>query len=280
MKQCRDEKIGHLLTFYETGTLSPRQCRRFEKHLMDCDFCRQELIQMHRVFTALNLSGEKILEKLNRENLSYEVIRDQLQAKQAARSEPSIWASVTSLILPSEFSPSLRGAAVGVALTFAAVILLMLPAVPPANPFLSYLDYHKPNYSTARERAGIVSPGWNQFTQGLQLFQKNQFGSAVVQFRKAVQEDSLEGVFWLYLGLSYYLGSQADSALGALQQAVNLTEPAQKNRALWYLAQSYLLASQPAKSIEILKNLSAEGLEYSEQADSLLVKILPLYKGH
>jgi Flp pilus assembly protein TadD len=112
----------------------------------------------------------------------------------------------------------------------------------------------------------------------MEFYQKNNFKLAIGPLAKAVQEDSLEGRYWLYLGISYYLDHQAAQAATALTKAESLSDPAQRNRARWYLAQAYLLEQDTVRSMPLLQSLINEGFEYSEEADSLLIRIREMPK--
>jgi hypothetical protein len=55
---CKDKDIGKLIGSYEVGLLSEEEQRRFEDHLLDCEFCFQSL---YRTAPMANMIREKRL---------------------------------------------------------------------------------------------------------------------------------------------------------------------------------------------------------------------------
>lgn len=55
---CKDQDIGKLIGSYELGLLSEEEQRRFEDHLLDCEYCFQSL---YRTVPITNLIREKRL---------------------------------------------------------------------------------------------------------------------------------------------------------------------------------------------------------------------------
>ena len=276
MTGCINEELGHLITFYEMDALSDDDRLRFENHLLDCPFCRSEASRMFPLYRTLDQSKPQILAELQATGINFDSIKRQMLAtsQRSEATEPSgplFWRklilAVQGMHMPGEVIPALAGTAL-------LLLLIFLPAHPPqVNPYSEWLSFEKAYYQPQNDRAPSNTAAEEAFQQGMEFYQKNNFRAAIALLGKAVQEDSLEGRFWLYLGISYYLDHQAAQAVTALTKAELLSEPAQRNRARWYLAQAYLLEQDTVRCIPLLKSLINEGFEYSEEADSLLIRI-------
>ena len=69
--ECSDPAIGSLITLYELGTLNRREATRFENHVLNCDFCRKELVKFNVVVTTVNQDREEILSGLKESGLDF-----------------------------------------------------------------------------------------------------------------------------------------------------------------------------------------------------------------
>ncbi len=274
MDRCRDEDLGHFITFYETGALTEAERIRFENHLLECDFCRRELQEMQPAYAALNEHRQEILAQLSAEGLNFSKRKQQLLDAQtlggAEKTSPAIWwdrllQAAAGISRPRVAIPAL---AVGAALI---LFLLWSPSREPANPYLLYLNFEKAFFQAGEVRSESAAP--DAFRQGMELYQQDDFLGAIGHLEKAAQSHPDEGTTWLYLGISYYLERQPKPAIEALRRAEQLTEPAQRNRALWYLAQAYLMEGSPDLSLPLLRTLASQKLEYATEADTLLVRI-------
>jgi len=281
MTRCSNEELGHLITFYEMDTLTEDDRLRFEDHLLDCPFCRSEVSRMFPVYRTLEQSKAEVLARLQATGISLDSIKQQILAtsQRSKATEPSgqfLWRklilAVQSLRVPGEVIPAL-------AVTALVLLLILLPTHPPQiNPYAAWLSFEKAYYQPQNDRAPSNTTAESAFQQGMEFYQENNFKAAIGLLEKAGQEDSLDGRYWLYLGICYYLDHQAPQAVTALTKAELLSDPAQRNRARWYLAQAYLLEQDTVRSMPLLQSLVNEGFEYSEAADSLLIRIRDMSK--
>jgi len=85
MTQCVNEEFGKLISQYELGCLSDEERDRFEEHLMECDFCLQELEQMRPIMYTLRRNRAEILEALHQEGISFETLKRELLSHSRAR---------------------------------------------------------------------------------------------------------------------------------------------------------------------------------------------------
>lgn len=276
MTRCIDEKLGQLITLYELNQLGEKERLRFEEHLLECDFCLQELKGMNAIIFTLRENGAAILEELQGEGLGFDSQKQEwLNLARAERFKKTnlalLWIRISDIIKgwgrPKELIPAAIVAMI-------LILLLILPPVPrPENPYTSLLAFDKIPYRQMQLRTVPAAEGQQWFEAGMDEYLHDNFKGAISQLKRAVKNSPGDGTWWLYLGVSYYLDHQAQPAIEALTEADRLTEYSLKNRAQWYLAQAYLLAGQAEAAIPLLDSLAHRMMEYAPEADSLLMKV-------
>jgi tetratricopeptide (TPR) repeat protein len=275
MNPCTDEKLGHLIALYETENLSEKERIRFEEHMLDCEFCRRELAEMNGAFSLMQAQRDEILAGLRDEGIDYASRLDLLSAEMHGRlsreSAPGELTERLARLIKGLFQWEY---AASMTLTAAAVIFLVFLRIPPStNPYLQLVTFATPSVPTQVMRDAGADEARRSFNRGMDLFNRGNYKGAAYHLGEAAFNDSANGTYWLYSGMSQFLRHRAAAAIAALTRAEQLTEYAQKNRARWYLAQSYLLMGNPARAVLYLKLLRDEQFEYSEEAAELLAKI-------
>lgn len=267
---CTDQETGKLITLYELGKLREDQQERFEQHLMDCDFCLQELQALSPTIAALRNQREELVLALHNSGVSYAA---QKRALLASRHPVrfSLWKRISEmvedLVIPRELIPA-------VVVTAALVFLLIIPpSTQMDNPYLPYISFQKAPYSQGTLRSAAASEADQEFVLGMQQYLRSDYPAAIHYLSKAIELNPEEGEFLLYLGICYYLNRQAEPAIETLTLAEQATVYSLNSRARWYLAQSYLLACRAEEAQPILEGLSDQKRDYSQDADKLLKKI-------
>lgn len=135
---------------------------------------------------------------------------------------------------------------------------------------LDPLPYEPVTMKGVREAIGAAT----LFDDGMKRYREKDYPAAIPRLTEAVASDSRNGVWQLYLGLSYYLDKQPKPAIEHLRAAGNLA-PSQYYRisADWYLAQAYLMENDARRAIPLLDSVRTRSLDYAARADSLLMKI-------
>ncbi|MBU1881913.1 hypothetical protein KKA08_07735 [bacterium] len=266
MSSCTNESLGHLIAFYETGQLSEKEKITFEIHLLDCDFCRNELQQMTTTFDLMHEHRTSILQALGTTDAKPLLHPKEVKQPIFSRLKEFILKIFNALAQP-EF------AVASVVTILFASFLLTLENAPPSSPFTDLLRFEKAPYNSQILRSSEAEPGAQQFKSGMSYYLNDDFGNAALQLEKAVASEPENGVYRLYSGVCYFLQRQGDPAIDALLKAVNLNEDVLQNRSRWYLAQAYLLKADTARAREQLEILSAEQLEYSSEAEELLCQL-------
>jgi len=282
MSQCKNEKIGNLITFFEMNLLSQKNTLRFEKHLLQCQYCQQELERSRKVIPALKQNKEAIAVELENRGISIENDRRFLTNK--LREEQKSTLTISNGIRESfkKFMNTRVIIPVGALIAGLIIFLILRPSIFNANPYLKYLSYEKPASISASKpqlsispmfERGVVSQSAQWYSQGLQLLRDDKFTEAAENLKKAVDANPEKGRYWLNLGICYYLNHQSVPAIEALSKAQELTGDVFLNTSRWYLAQAYLQNNESTEAIQVLETLSSQKYEYSEEAKALLAKI-------
>jgi len=268
MKECTNKKIGQLIASYELGLLNEREKTRFENHALECPHCLEELERLYPKLKTLYENRQEILSALQPRDIDITDLEIELPLE---FSEPKktkvfklIWGRRRNRMLVPAF---------GLAVVVALCLVLIHKPGGEQNPYLPYLSFKKAPYLSIAETRVSQTTTEKFFDDGMQSYKNDNFNSAIGNLKKAAELDSNKTKTWLYLGISHYLNHQPIPAIEALQKAEEIADPVQKNMAYWYRAQAYLLLEDPALSIPLLKNLADQGLEYSDEAKDLLVKI-------
>ncbi len=278
--KCIAPEVGRLLTQYEMGELSDEEQDRFEGHLMDCDFCRRELEEMLPIITAIRRHKAEIAKALHSKGTSFKSLKRQLltprqthrvktRSIEYTRGRVLTWFKNTGklrILLPA--------AVVVITTLFLFVTLLQHPK----SPYLPYLSFQRLPYRLEKLRGEEATQGEQLFHQGMNDYLRGNYKGAINSLKRAVEKDPNNGIWWLYLGVCYYLNHQSKRAIEALTKADALTQYSQKVRSRWYLAQAYLLQGDADRAIPLLEWIRGQKMGYSAQADSLLTKVHPIIR--
>ena len=64
--RCTDKKLGRLLLLYEFDKLSDEDRQKFEFHVMECDFCFQNIHSLAPVVSLMKEEGELALQQFEK----------------------------------------------------------------------------------------------------------------------------------------------------------------------------------------------------------------------
>ncbi len=276
MENCTDEKAGALRIQYELGQLNDADRERFEEHLLDCDFCFRELSDEVSWMAALLEKRAEIRENLRREGLTFESQKAlYLQSLSAATGSKSkdrtLWVrSLRRLMSKPKLAFLLPAGAVVLAALF---LFIFRPSPESSSPYLSLLQFEPIPYKASVVRGESDDAAETQFQEGMRLYQKGDYRSAVKFLKDAVDSDPESGIYRLFLGVCYFLDRQADPAIQALTAADSLTQFTFREKTRWYLAQAYLLKSDPDRAIPLLRWLVEQNCGHSAQAAEMLKRI-------
>jgi len=279
---CMNPEIGNLISHYEMGVLDESDRDRFEEHLLECDFCAQEVESMYAASTALLANREAVRKGLEEDGISFEALRRRLAARQPEpRAEGMlkiVWERLMNL-RQSLRQPAFRwatvGATTGLVLIVAAVYLV---TVPPSSrmsgryvPFLSFQALPYEGSMTLRGEGAI--PGKEDFDKGMEAYLQADYPRAARLIQRAVGKSPDRAEWWLYLGVCGYLQHDPAKALKALERADELSQGAVKIRARWFLTQACLLKGDHARAEPMLEWIILQNKDYSKDAFQLLSRL-------
>lgn len=276
MESCTDEPIGALRIQYELGQLNDADRERFEKHLLDCNFCFGELSETAPWMAILQEKRVEIRENLRRDGLTFESQKALYLQSLPVSTGPKVkiesqwirwlrrW---TTKPKPVIFLP------VSAAILAGLILLIFHPSPEPSSPYFSWLQFEPIPYEPSVVRDGSNDEAEIKFQEGIKLYLRGDYRDAEKELEAAVDSAPENGIYRLFLGVTYFLDRQADPAIRELSAADRLTQYVFKEKTRWYLAQAYLLKSDADRAIPLLRWLVEQNSEYSKQAAEMLKRI-------
>jgi tetratricopeptide (TPR) repeat protein len=234
MKKCLDEKIGQLIAAYEIDELNEEEREIFEKHLMECEYCSESLIELAPV----------IIDMQNREGVfaewegkSFDDLADELKGDSLLAKTKKGFESIIGKLSNIE-------------------ILNFEPFPMPAMVLRGKEDHD--NYQKY----------WRE------AYRKENYKIAIKYLKKVDKHSPDQWETLMFLGICLYIEKQPKPAVKALRKADELSGLSMKEEIRWYLAQSLLLKGEQEEGIRQLTWLSSQpGREYPKKAQELLSKL-------
>lgn len=267
--KCIDVSRGNLIAQYELGVLDDEDRDLFEEHLMDCEFCRNELAELSPVTHLLRKHQPAISATLRAE--AEEMINDNPPVPVGLNVFERIGRFFgdikESLSLPRVYAPAL------VVATVVVVFAVVLYHNAVQNPYTEYLTFEPLAYTEMTLRGEESVETEQVFNQGMKEYCSGHFSQAANILEDAVKQSPKTWKYWMYLGICQYLSRQPQQAIDALKKADELTKYAFKSEIRWYLFQSYILNQDISRADSIYALLKVENDKCAEKADSLWKRI-------
>jgi len=253
---CSDPKIGELLILYEFEALSSEEQRKFEAHLLSCDYCFQSLYELAPAMERLRKNPAHFLPALA-----------PITTKLMMPLEASI-AAIREFLRP--IPPLVRIAISAAAVAVALFFLFIRPSAELAD--LALLE--PAPYRALQVKSGAAATeAERRFEEGMAAYAQKDYANAIKKLSWAVRQDSTNASFQFYLGLSYLLAARVDSAIVHLQQTLALGGNAVLEKAHWYLGNAWLLKGDRAQAMAAFrKAMELEG-DYQWEAEEIIGKI-------
>jgi tetratricopeptide (TPR) repeat protein len=254
IKHCINESAGCLLALYSLDTLTRRETKYFERHLMECGYCREQLEQVIPVATVLRQDRARQLARLAEEK--------------AGRHQ-----STTIVPLVLRALHRIWRFQVLVPVAGALVVLALITTMVQGNPYDKIITKEPLPCEVGLTYRRVSPTTQEQFDQGMSDYSMKQYDAAIRKFRLALQQAPDEGLWWLYLGVSYYLDRRPDEAIAALN---SVNEPAQSPfnaKAQWYKANALLMKRKPVEALSLLNWQIEQNTRYANDAKSLISKV-------
>ena len=248
--KCIAPKIGKPSLLYQFGQLSAEERKHFEAHLLECDHCFQEAYALGPV-----------IEKM--------------------RNDPAPFlAALTPAIKPRrKFHLDLMEAigripALGRIAIPAVAIALLLWIIWPATELADLARITPVPYRSLQVKGGSeATAAERQFEAGMAAYAEKNYAGAIERLAAAVRQDSTNAGFHFYLGLCYLLSSNVDPAISHLQTTIALGESAVREKAYWYLGNTWLLKNDRAQALKAFRSVSAMEGDYHWEAKELIGKL-------
>lgn len=262
--KCQDPKIGKLIMRYELNLVSDEEKRLFEAHLLDCDACYLELYSLSPAIKTMAANKEALLAVL--ETGEEEKVAD-IESDQRARRFFSIDLSHWSRRPRIGWQLGLAA----LAMILVAILLTPLQQTPAELATIGEapLPLHVKQLLGRRATPGEQ----DMMQQGLVAYDNSDYVEAVRWLSKAHRAEPDNYLASFYLGASYLMLAQPDSAAASLQHAVGTPWQEQAVRARWLLANTYLLQDEVSRAKEQLRLVQAAGGEYANEATELLARL-------
>jgi hypothetical protein len=242
MKKCTNKKIGRLIGLYEFGGLAESDLALFCDHLVECEYCYDQVYSMEPFAKAF------------REHRDSERITGPRHTPAVAERgpKPRLWGwSLTTVGLGA--ACLVLGACVLAALLYAGG---WIPGRKPGtlggnkmaaegspSPF-ERLEIPKAPYDRSSGKVVMRVPN-RTFDGAMAAYQANDFSKAIEQLRTLSELDpdaAAEARF--YLGVSLLLAGRSQEAIFPLMQASQSQAGAEREASLYYLALAYLKTNQ------------------------------------
>lgn len=256
---CTDPEIGKLISLYEFEQLSEGDRRKFDAHLLSCDYCFQNLYSLSPIVTRMREHPNKFLSVLAQ--------------------QPSVWATM-KLKIVAQFKKVIQEIArmplpMRIAIPSAALATLLFILLIQPQPRLADLAQIEPlPYHPLRIKQGTtVDEADRLFNEGMQYYSSHDYSRAINKLMEAVSHQPQNPNFHFYLALSYLLTDQTDAAIPHLQRTIELRESSNSEIVYWYLANAWLLKGNKTEALQALEDVVAFDGEYAWRAKEIISDI-------
>lgn len=261
---CTAPEIGKLITLYEFDQLSDNDKRKFEAHLLSCDYCFQSLYALSPVVERMREDPERFLPAVEeREPAAPVWVWVKLKNKIVGVISDG-WEAIGRIPFPVR---------IAIPATATAIVLLLFLLRPAAQ--LSDFAHIEPvPYRSLQVKSGAaISDAERLFEEGMRSYVQKDYSNAIAKLALAVRQDSTNASFHFYLGLCYLLSESIDPAIAHFQRAIALGGNSVLEKAYWYLGNAWLLKGERVRALEAFRRvLEMEG-DYEWEAEEMIGKI-------
>jgi tetratricopeptide (TPR) repeat protein len=264
--KCTDKRIGMWIGSYEMGALEGDEQSIFLEHLIQCEYCYNQVYSIEPFMTAFR--DHRAAARRGEVFRSFAV----LEQVPASRSPIRMWRlmpvmAALSLVLAISvlvfyFSNRDQGAGGGD---------LAAAATPWKDTEIPKAPYTPPHKSiTLREND-------KAFERAMAAYQENNFSSAIEQL-ETLSELRLEGTAEVkfYLGVSLLLTDRSQEAILPLRQSVQSSVGLLREKGHYYLALAYLKSNQPQHALTELDAAIEMNGAHRSSAESLKEQVSSL----
>jgi tetratricopeptide (TPR) repeat protein len=267
MKKCTNKSIGESIGLYQFRGLDAQERESFLEHLVECDYCYDEVYSTGIITEAFRLQSVA--------GQSAELDRA-MAALSEMRQPPSH--SRLGLLVWNRFA--LAGASLAVFCVLLVVILIagrhdggaISRTQAPSNTAASHwaeLQIPKAAYDP-KDHGIVFRQPTESFDRAMAAYQENRFDEAIDQLETlSVVEPNGPPEVRFYLGVSLLLAGRNEDAIAPLRQTVRVAIAGQQEVSRFYLALAYLKADHPQQAIPELASIIAMNGTYRDLAERL-----------
>lgn len=253
VKACTNKRIGQGIALYEFGALGEREHTIFLDHLIECEYCYDQVYSIEPFSTAFR--NHRTVARQDGAKGSFTSAWGSVQAQRSWWNRRPLIMVAASLVL-----------AIGIG---AVVFMGRLPdtggvkvtegakepsdiASANSSPWKD-IAVPKATYVTPKERVVLRSPG-ESFNRAMAAYQADDFASAVKQLEplSELEPDNLIDLKF-YFGVSLLLVGRNQDAISPLRQAMQFSIGPRLESSHYYLALAYLKCNYQDQALDELE---------------------------
>ncbi|HJQ69032.1 MAG TPA: tetratricopeptide repeat protein [Blastocatellia bacterium] len=266
MNRCTNKRIGRWIGSYELNALEEDERRIFMDHLVECEYCYNQVYSIEPFMIAFRnhrsaaLRGEAI-----RHSSSFEQLRSTPRRAWSWRLVPAM--AALSLII---------GVSLYVVYSSKQDPQSDSTNIADLDSRWKEIEIPKAPYTPSSETV-ILRKKNKAFDHAMAAYQENDFPSAIEQLEtiSELEPDSMADVGF-YLGVSLLLAGRNRDAIAPLKQSVQSGVGPLRESSHYYLALAYLKNNQPQQSLAELDATIAMNGKHRADAESLKEQVSSL----
>ena len=253
MKRCTDKRIGQSIALYEFGALEGRELSTFLDHLVECEYCYDQVYSIEPFSKAFR--NHRARARRDGANVSFIAAERNVQARRAWWSwQPAITIAASLLIAIGIgaiiFTERLPGNGTAEVTGEDKKPLVLSSA--DASPWID-LEVPKASYVPPEKRVVLRGPA-EAFNKAMEAYQADDFAGALAQLEPLSElepENASEVKF--YCGVTLLLTGRNQDAISLLRQATQFSVGPRLESSHYYLALAYLKCNYPDEALNELE---------------------------
>ena len=270
MRGCSNKEVGELITLYESDALEHDQRAVFLDHLIDCEYCYDQVYSMEPIMAAFR--GHRAAARREKLGQAFTPIRQVAPVSKPRRS----W-----LPLP------LAAALAMLLIVFAGSLYLFLPERQTDGALVGEvsgphsggesggslrqnIEIPKPPYTAPSDHVVLRKPKTKAFDSAMSAYERGDYAAAIEQLETLSELETYDAAdVKFYLGVSLLLAGRSQDAIKTLKQAVELSTGPLLESSHYYLSLAYIKSDQPQQALAELDAVIASAGEHQSDAERL-----------
>jgi tetratricopeptide (TPR) repeat protein len=248
---CKDRQIGRLIGLYEFGALDKEDQSAFLDHLIECEYCYEEVYSLQPIMTAFRNHRSAAR---SGELQQYSEIDHHSVVRKLSLVPKRIWmwrsVPVAALLLLTLIAGGLvlyRYLRSPEAVKLVAGVAPRPESSGPNASRWEKIDVPKAEYTQRTDGVTLRGPNMG-FDRAMASYEQNDFAGAIEQLETLSELEPSEGEVNFYLGVSMLLVGRNQDAITPLKRSVKSIDGALHETSHYYLALAYLKTNQPEQA--------------------------------